>query len=116
MFSSEEPTYLLKISGPLTILGSFALSIVPILLAIKVLPVPGGPNNRPDDANGLLWLNGNLFANPPPNTEFESEFASFFDLPNPNLSISELIEAEGRSLSSSLVDDVDVLKATLPFR
>ncbi|KAH3685448.1 hypothetical protein WICPIJ_003563 [Wickerhamomyces pijperi] len=43
MFSSEEPTYLLKISGPLTIFGSLALSICPIFLAIKVLPVPGGP-------------------------------------------------------------------------
>mmetsp|Transcript_1609 Transcript_1609/g.6266 ORF Transcript_1609/g.6266 Transcript_1609/m.6266 type:complete len:373 (-) Transcript_1609:100-1218(-) len=43
MFSSDWPTYLLITSGPLTILGSFPLSILPICRAIRVLPVPGGP-------------------------------------------------------------------------
>mmetsp|Transcript_24931 Transcript_24931/g.53844 ORF Transcript_24931/g.53844 Transcript_24931/m.53844 type:complete len:250 (-) Transcript_24931:771-1520(-) len=43
MFSSDCPTYLERISGPCTTLGSFPLSILPICLAIRVLPVPGGP-------------------------------------------------------------------------
>jgi hypothetical protein len=46
MFSSLAPTNLFKISGPLTTLGSRALSIFPICLAIKVFPVPGGPKSR----------------------------------------------------------------------
>jgi hypothetical protein len=37
---------LFNISGPLTTLGSRALSIFPICLAIKVFPVPGGPKSR----------------------------------------------------------------------
>ena len=40
IFASDSPTYLLRISGPLTIFGSRALSILPICLAINVLPVP----------------------------------------------------------------------------
>mmetsp|Transcript_13626 Transcript_13626/g.23340 ORF Transcript_13626/g.23340 Transcript_13626/m.23340 type:complete len:225 (-) Transcript_13626:957-1631(-) len=44
MFSSDAPTYLFKISGPLTILGSTELEMsLPILRAMRVLPVPGGP-------------------------------------------------------------------------
>lgn len=46
MLASDSPTYLLRISGPLTTLGSRALSIFPICLAIRVLPQPGGPNRR----------------------------------------------------------------------
>jgi hypothetical protein len=46
MFSSLAPTNLFKISGPFTTLGSRALSIFPICLAIKVFPVPGGPKSR----------------------------------------------------------------------
>ena len=42
-FSSDWPTYLESTSGPLTIFGSLPLSILPICLAISVLPVPGGP-------------------------------------------------------------------------
>mmetsp|Transcript_28842 Transcript_28842/g.84551 ORF Transcript_28842/g.84551 Transcript_28842/m.84551 type:complete len:375 (-) Transcript_28842:179-1303(-) len=45
MFSSDWPTYLLKISGPFTTLGSRPLSILPICRAIRVLPVPGGPKS-----------------------------------------------------------------------
>mmetsp|Transcript_155 Transcript_155/g.466 ORF Transcript_155/g.466 Transcript_155/m.466 type:complete len:245 (+) Transcript_155:1042-1776(+) len=43
MFFSDSPTNLERISGPLTILGSLPLSILPICRAISVLPVPGGP-------------------------------------------------------------------------
>mmetsp|Transcript_11509 Transcript_11509/g.26199 ORF Transcript_11509/g.26199 Transcript_11509/m.26199 type:complete len:371 (-) Transcript_11509:200-1312(-) len=43
MFSSAWPTYLFKISGPFTILGSAALRNFASCLAINVLPVPGGP-------------------------------------------------------------------------
>eukprot|EP00158_Paraphelidium_tribonemae_P010373 Partr_v1_DN5091_c0_g1_i1_m31316 len=43
MFSSDWPTYLLRISGPLTILGGCACSALPIWRAISVLPQPGGP-------------------------------------------------------------------------
>mmetsp|Transcript_7622 Transcript_7622/g.23203 ORF Transcript_7622/g.23203 Transcript_7622/m.23203 type:complete len:246 (-) Transcript_7622:771-1508(-) len=43
MFSSAWPTYLERISGPLTTLGSLPLSILPICRAMSVLPVPGGP-------------------------------------------------------------------------
>ena len=43
ILSSASPTYLIIISGPLTILGSFALNVLPSSLAINVLPVPGGP-------------------------------------------------------------------------
>mmetsp|Transcript_43046 Transcript_43046/g.102418 ORF Transcript_43046/g.102418 Transcript_43046/m.102418 type:complete len:394 (-) Transcript_43046:136-1317(-) len=43
MFSSEPPTYLLKISGPFTTLGSRSTSILPILRAMRVLPHPGAP-------------------------------------------------------------------------
>ena len=46
MFSSLWPTNLLSTSGPLTILGSRVASILPICLAMSVLPVPGGPNSR----------------------------------------------------------------------
>eukprot|EP00732_Lithocolla_globosa_P002725 Lithocolla_globosa_v1_NODE_1889_length_2271_cov_14.911101.p3 type:complete len:194 gc:universal NODE_1889_length_2271_cov_14.911101:1229-1810(+) len=45
MFSSDCPTNLLRISGPKTILGSRAFNILPICLAINVLPVPGGPKS-----------------------------------------------------------------------
>ena len=45
IFSSDCPTYLLSTSGPLITFGSRAFSILPICRAIKVLPVPGGPNN-----------------------------------------------------------------------
>ena len=38
-FSSDAPTYLLRISGPLTILGSLPFSILPICRAIRVFPV-----------------------------------------------------------------------------
>jgi hypothetical protein len=37
-FSSEAPTYLLRISGPFTTLGSFPFSILPICRAISVFP------------------------------------------------------------------------------
>lgn len=37
-FFSDSPTYLSKISGPLTTLGSTALSSLPICRAISVLP------------------------------------------------------------------------------
>mmetsp|Transcript_2017 Transcript_2017/g.5366 ORF Transcript_2017/g.5366 Transcript_2017/m.5366 type:complete len:281 (+) Transcript_2017:1239-2081(+) len=43
IFSSDPPTYLLRISGPLTILGSRALSAFPICRAMSVFPQPGGP-------------------------------------------------------------------------
>mmetsp|Transcript_73224 Transcript_73224/g.176998 ORF Transcript_73224/g.176998 Transcript_73224/m.176998 type:complete len:241 (-) Transcript_73224:516-1238(-) len=46
MFSSDAPTYLFRISGPLTILGSRAFSALPMHLAINVLPQPGGPYNN----------------------------------------------------------------------
>ena len=46
MLASDSPTYLLRISGPLTTFGSRALSILPICLAIRVLPQPGGPNSK----------------------------------------------------------------------
>ena len=42
----ETGIYLSNISGPLTILGSREFSICPIFLAIKVLPVPGGPKSK----------------------------------------------------------------------
>mmetsp|Transcript_20462 Transcript_20462/g.28702 ORF Transcript_20462/g.28702 Transcript_20462/m.28702 type:complete len:207 (-) Transcript_20462:428-1048(-) len=44
--ASASPTYLLKISGPLTIVGSLPDSILPICLANRVLPQPGGPYKR----------------------------------------------------------------------
>eukprot|EP00733_Pompholyxophrys_punicea_P001328 Pompholyxophrys_punicea_v1_NODE_620_length_1581_cov_2.434469.p3 type:complete len:105 gc:universal NODE_620_length_1581_cov_2.434469:968-654(-) len=43
IFSSEPPTYLFNISGPLTILGSRAFNALPICRAMRVLPQPGGP-------------------------------------------------------------------------
>eukprot|EP00967_Tisochrysis_lutea_P148068 scaffold282276_cov27-Tisochrysis_lutea.AAC.4 len=43
MKASESPTYLLIISGPLTILGSRAPSADAISRATRVLPQPGGP-------------------------------------------------------------------------
>mmetsp|Transcript_8834 Transcript_8834/g.33364 ORF Transcript_8834/g.33364 Transcript_8834/m.33364 type:complete len:341 (-) Transcript_8834:343-1365(-) len=43
MASSDAPTYLFRISGPLMICGSRALSTWPIFRAIRVLPQPGGP-------------------------------------------------------------------------
>lgn len=46
ILASDSPTYLLRISGPLTIFGSLAFSILPICLAISVLPQPGGPKSR----------------------------------------------------------------------
>lgn len=46
MLASDSPTYLLRISGPLTTLGSLALSILPICRAISVFPQPGGPYRR----------------------------------------------------------------------
>lgn len=46
MLASDSPTYLLRISGPLTTLGSLALSIFPICRAISVFPQPGGPYRR----------------------------------------------------------------------
>lgn len=46
MLASDSPTYLLRISGPLTTFGSLAFSILPICLAISVLPQPGGPYSR----------------------------------------------------------------------
>ena len=42
-FSSDCPTYLDITSGPFTIFGSLPFNIFPICLAIRVLPVPGGP-------------------------------------------------------------------------
>mmetsp|Transcript_95108 Transcript_95108/g.273837 ORF Transcript_95108/g.273837 Transcript_95108/m.273837 type:complete len:414 (+) Transcript_95108:822-2063(+) len=48
MFSSAWPTYLFRISGPLTIFGSAALRNLASCRAMSVLPVPGGPcNNMP---------------------------------------------------------------------
>ena len=41
ILASDSPTYLLRISGPLTICGSLAFNILPMVLAISVLPVPG---------------------------------------------------------------------------
>lgn len=46
MLASDSPTYLLRISGPLTTFGSLALSIFPICRAIRVFPQPGGPYRR----------------------------------------------------------------------
>jgi len=46
MLASDSPTYLFRISGPLTTFGSLAFSILPIWRAIRVLPQPGGPNNK----------------------------------------------------------------------
>lgn len=46
MLASDSPTYLFRISGPFTTFGSRALSILPICLAISVLPQPGGPNSK----------------------------------------------------------------------
>lgn len=46
MLASDSPTYLLRISGPLTTLGSLAFNILPICRAKRVLPQPGGPYNR----------------------------------------------------------------------
>jgi len=43
IFFSDSPTYLSKISGPLTIFGVSQLSAFAIYLAISVFPVPGGP-------------------------------------------------------------------------
>ena len=45
-FYSLCPTYLLKISGPFLMVTSFAFKHSPSSLAIRVLPVPGGPNKR----------------------------------------------------------------------
>jgi len=42
---SDPPTYLSKISGPAIILGSLAINVFDICLAISVLPQPGGPYN-----------------------------------------------------------------------
>ena len=47
-FFSVSPTNLLNNSGPLIILGSLACKTLASYLAIKVLPVPGGPySNNP---------------------------------------------------------------------
>lgn len=46
MFSSDLPTYADIISGPLTILGSTEFKALDNFLAIKVLPVPGGPYSK----------------------------------------------------------------------
>ncbi len=46
IFSSLCPTNLFIISGPLTIFGSLSVIILPIFLANKVLPHPGGPYNK----------------------------------------------------------------------
>lgn len=46
MLASLSPTYLSKICGPFTILGSRAFNIFPIWRAMRVLPVPGGPYNK----------------------------------------------------------------------
>mmetsp|Transcript_87443 Transcript_87443/g.247958 ORF Transcript_87443/g.247958 Transcript_87443/m.247958 type:complete len:352 (+) Transcript_87443:838-1893(+) len=43
MFSSAWPTYLFRISGPLTIFGSAAFRNLASCLAMSVFPVPGGP-------------------------------------------------------------------------
>mmetsp|Transcript_19403 Transcript_19403/g.39937 ORF Transcript_19403/g.39937 Transcript_19403/m.39937 type:complete len:387 (+) Transcript_19403:1065-2225(+) len=43
IFSSDPPTNLLRISGPLTIFGSRAFRAFPICRAIRVFPHPGGP-------------------------------------------------------------------------
>ena len=43
IFSSDPPTNLSKISGPFTTCGFSQLRASAIFLAIKVLPVPGGP-------------------------------------------------------------------------
>mmetsp|Transcript_21627 Transcript_21627/g.69636 ORF Transcript_21627/g.69636 Transcript_21627/m.69636 type:complete len:289 (-) Transcript_21627:486-1352(-) len=45
IFSSEPPTYLSRMEGPFTILGSLALSALPSCLAMSVFPQPGGPNS-----------------------------------------------------------------------
>mmetsp|Transcript_974 Transcript_974/g.4388 ORF Transcript_974/g.4388 Transcript_974/m.4388 type:complete len:353 (-) Transcript_974:154-1212(-) len=93
MFSSLCPTYLLITSGPLTILGSFPFSILPICRAIKVLPVPGGPcssipltclipsrcttlwgNTR--DENARRKMSSNCVSSPPmPSFSNENSFA-----------------------------------------
>lgn len=46
MFYSDSPTYLLKISGPLTIVSYLALRTLASCLAISVFPVPGGPKSN----------------------------------------------------------------------
>lgn len=45
IFCSLPPTNLSRISGPLTIFGSRALSTLPICRAMSVFPHPGGPNS-----------------------------------------------------------------------
>ena len=46
MLASDWPTNLSNISGPLITLGSRASSILPICLAIRVLPVPARDENE----------------------------------------------------------------------
>ncbi len=48
IFYSDSPTNLLNIYGPFTIIISVLFMAYEIFLAIKVLPVPGGPySNKP---------------------------------------------------------------------
>ena len=46
IFFSATPTYLSNISPALTILGGLAFKAYDSFLAIRVLPVPGGPYKR----------------------------------------------------------------------
>uniref|UniRef100_A0A6B0UZ02 Uncharacterized protein n=1 Tax=Ixodes ricinus TaxID=34613 RepID=A0A6B0UZ02_IXORI len=82
MLASDSPTYLFRIWGPFTILGSLPLSIFPICRAIRVLPVPGGPYSKMPrtcfrlscsmtsggntrEANALLKMALNSLSSPP---------------------------------------------------
>lgn len=62
-FSSASPTNLLKISGPFTILGGLAFNTLANYLAIKVLPVPGGPYNKRPLTCLIPYFSRNAYGN-----------------------------------------------------
>ncbi len=92
MFYSDSPTNFPKIYGPSTLVKLFAFNDFASCLAIKVLPVPGGPNNKipftcfnPNfsiiewgsllDANALLNMSESCWLSPPmPNASNEKFF------------------------------------------
>ena len=99
MFSSLWPTYLLRISGPLTIFGGRACSALPICRAMSVLPQPGGPKSSMPracfwpiffmmsggttrDANARRKMSWNsLFRPPMPSASKLKPLAKSFELP-----------------------------------
>jgi len=62
-FSSASPTYLLNISGPLTIFGGLAFNTLANYLAINVLPVPGGPKRSNPLTCLIPYLSRNCWGN-----------------------------------------------------